>query len=229
MILTGITDIVQVVLTNPITTNEFQCLVNWTNYFSSSIPEGKYDALTNGTTPINLVSFEVGTNQRNVNLLTILNTDTKSNEVSILFSNASVTTLYKTVLKVGQTLQFVDDKGFFVNEITDNSVVILAKNKPILVVETDLYIVPTGYKTIIEMINISNVSGASDSFNVSINEGGEATIDENYIYYGVDVLTKTVFRDSDIKGLELNEGDVIRIYSTLGNLVFTLIGMEELL
>lgn len=229
MILTDTLDKVQVILSSAVATNELQCLVNWDNYFTSSVKEGKMDAVTNGTTAVDLVVFETGTTQRHVNLLSILNTDTRSAEVSILFSNALVTTVYKTILKVGQCLQYADKIGFFVNEIAPNPFIILAKNKPVLITETDFYTVPAGYKMTVELFNVSNVSGATDNFRLSINENGEVTTDENYLYFDITVLTKTVFRDSDIKGLELNEGDIIRIYSTLGNLVFTLIGREDLI
>ncbi len=103
---------------------------------------------------------------------------------------------------------------------------ILGQSNPAATTETVLYTVPQGKHCIVGLLNIATISNSTVSFRVGISVGGGALATADYLYYNVDIVKKDSFRDSDLEGLRLDEGDEVRIYASTNELGFTLFGTE---
>jgi len=103
---------------------------------------------------------------------------------------------------------------------------ILGQSNPAATTETVLYTVPQGCYAILSLMNIATISASTVAFRMGISVGGGALATADYLYYNVDIVTKDAFRDSDLEGLRLEEGDEVRIYASTNELGFTLFGTE---
>lgn len=103
---------------------------------------------------------------------------------------------------------------------------ILGQSNPAATTETVLYTVPQGKYALISFLNIATISASTVSFRMGVSVGGGALATADYLYYDVDIVTKDAFRDSDLEGLRLEEGDEVRIYASTNELGFTLFGTE---
>lgn len=113
IILTSTTDKVELVLTNPITTNELSCVVSYRDTTSSTIVPFRNVVSSNGITPIDLVSSPSSSTQRVIDYISVYNIDTSIAEVIISFvDNVTTYKLFKCRLAPGEQLEYQEGNGF---------------------------------------------------------------------------------------------------------------------
>jgi hypothetical protein len=107
---------------------------------------------------------------------------------------------------------------------SDDKVGVLAQHKPTAANLEDAYTVPAGKDSVVSSLVVCNQSGSSDSFRISIAVGGAANVSKQYIYYDIAIPAYETFIAT--VGFSLNDGDVIRVYSTNGNCSFNFFGSK---
>jgi len=101
---------------------------------------------------------------------------------------------------------------------------VLGQSAPAATTPTDLYTVPAVTSAVCSSIIITNRSASVDAFRVSIAVAGAVTSNKDYIYYDVAIAGNDTFIATI--GITLATTDVVRVYSTGGNLSFNLSGSE---
>lgn len=101
---------------------------------------------------------------------------------------------------------------------------VLAQSNPSGLVLTDVYTVGSGKQTVISTITVCNLVTTVDTFRISIAPGGAGDALSQYIYRDVNILGTDTFAATI--GITLNVGDVVRFYSSGGNLSISLFGVE---
>lgn len=101
---------------------------------------------------------------------------------------------------------------------------VLGQQNPAAATEADLYEVPNLTQTTVSSIVVCNRTAAGIDFRVSVAVAGVATQDEQFLYYDKEVPANDSF--TAVLGLTLNEGDVVRVYSTTVGLSFNMFGVE---
>jgi hypothetical protein len=89
---------------------------------------------------------------------------------------------------------------------------------------TTLYTVPAATSASVSSIVVCNLTSNTDSFRISIAVGGAADSLKQYIYYNLFMDANDTFIAT--VGLSMATTDVIRCYSTNGNLSFSAWGVE---
>lgn len=113
IILSETTDNLQIVLGNAVTTNQLQCFTSWRDRTSTTFIAGRTTALTNDTTDVNLTSGPVASTQRIIDFISVYNTDTVENTITIkIDDNGTDYILWKDVLAPGDAVRFVEGSGF---------------------------------------------------------------------------------------------------------------------
>jgi len=101
---------------------------------------------------------------------------------------------------------------------------VLGQVKPAATTDTTLYTVPASTETVVSTLSVTNMSASATTFRVRIKVNNAADDDKQYLAFnapvdGNDILLFTF-------GASLAAGDVVRVYSTSGDLVFQLFGTE---
>jgi len=78
--------------------------------------------------------------------------------------------------------------------------------------------------TIISTLNASNLGGTQDTIRIAVRPAGASLANQHYIAYGVPLAAGAVF--SLQGGITLANTDVVTIYSTTGNTVFSAFGSD---
>lgn len=99
---------------------------------------------------------------------------------------------------------------------------ILAQANPLAATLTDLYTVTAGVNGTCRVI-IAN-RGAATSFRVSIGVAGAADSLEQYVAYDKQIAANDT---GATIAFFVNEGDIIRVYTTLATLSFTFTAQEQ--
>lgn len=116
LILANTTDNLQVVLSGAVTTNELQVMSCWRDITTSAFTPGRTVTNTNGTTDVNAVPAPAASTQRVVDFLSVYNADTVDATITVkLDANGTEYILWKDTLNAGDSMQFVEGAGFFVN------------------------------------------------------------------------------------------------------------------
>lgn len=89
---------------------------------------------------------------------------------------------------------------------------------------TDVYLVPANTQAVNSTIFISNTSGSSRSFRISVANAGEADTLKQYLYYDIPIPKNTSFVFTT--GITLNTGDVIRAYASGSGISVNIFGVE---
>ena len=100
----------------------------------------------------------------------------------------------------------------------------LGQSAPALATPADLYTVPALTEAVCSSIIVCNRSVSADAFRISIAVGGGVTANADYLYYDVAIGGNDTFIATI--GITLEATDVVRVYSTGGNLSFNLSGSE---
>lgn len=101
---------------------------------------------------------------------------------------------------------------------------ILGQSLPAATTRTDAYTVPSATQAVVSSLMICNQSSSADSFQVSVAASGASHASSQFIYKDVTVPAGQTFAAT--LGVTLNTTDKLRVYSTGGNLVFTVFGVE---
>lgn len=90
---------------------------------------------------------------------------------------------------------------------------------------SSLYSVPTGSSTVCSSLIVCNRSNvSSDTFSIAIRVNGVSLENKQYIYKDLEVPRGNSFVATI--GITLGSADVIDVYSTNGNLSFSIFGEE---
>lgn len=112
------TDRIQVVLGGNITANHLQCYSSYKDYTTTTCVEGRTLVNTNNTTDVDLVPAPGSSTFREVDYLSVFNSDTSNATVTVKFDmNGTEAILWKGILGTGEKLQY-SKNGFEV--ITNN-------------------------------------------------------------------------------------------------------------
>jgi hypothetical protein len=115
IILSEITDRLQIVLSGNITTNQLQCFASWRDRTSTTFMAGRTAVNTNNTTDVDIVAPPTSSTQRVVDFFTVFNRDTVNATVTIkLDANGTEYILYKVTLATGEILTYQEGVGFMV-------------------------------------------------------------------------------------------------------------------
>lgn len=101
---------------------------------------------------------------------------------------------------------------------------IVNQTRPAAATLTDAYTVPVGAEAVISSIIVSNTSGSTDLFRISIAQDGAVDALSQYLYYDISISKNNTF--SAVLGVTLDASDVVRVYSRDGDLNFHLYGVE---
>lgn len=113
IILTNTTDKIQVKLGGTASTNQLRCFASFRDTTTTSITPLRNALNTNNITYVDLVPSPASSTQRVVDYISIQNTDTGSNNVSIVFSdNGTIYELFITNLAAGEKIEFQEGQGF---------------------------------------------------------------------------------------------------------------------
>jgi len=113
LILTEVTDKIQVVLGGAITTNQMQCKTSWRDITTTVYTPGRTVINTNNTTDVDIVGSPGASTQRVVDLINIYNNDTVSQTLTVKFdANGTEYILWKGVLTSGDLLFYQDGMGW---------------------------------------------------------------------------------------------------------------------
>lgn len=102
---------------------------------------------------------------------------------------------------------------------------VLAQLAPASGGDATLYTVPASTDTVISSLVVCNRGSTEASFRVSIQPGGGAVDDANYIYYDVSVAGNDTFAAT--LGITLAQTDVVTVYVSDATLSFNLFGQEN--
>ena len=106
---------ITVTLSADVATNQLDCVSSYTDYPENSNlqPKGCYKTKTNGSTPVVLLSNNAAGKQRELQYLSIFNTDTASAQVSVkLVDGSGSYELAKFTLATGEKMEYSSESGF---------------------------------------------------------------------------------------------------------------------
>ena len=106
-----------------------------------------------------------------------------------------------------------------------DTIIVLAQSMPAAATLTDLYTVPGATSTVVSSVTVCNQVAMATSWRLSVAIAGAANSGKQYLYYDLPHQANDTFIATI--GLTLGAGDVVRVYSTDGNLSFNLSGVEE--
>jgi hypothetical protein len=113
IILTNTTDNIQVRLNGSITTNQLRCFASYRDTTTSSITPLRNVLNTNNETAVDLVAAPASSTQRIVDYLSVFNSDTANQTVTIQFDdNGTDYELFVATLAPGEKIEFQEGLGF---------------------------------------------------------------------------------------------------------------------
>lgn len=115
IILSEVTDNLQVVLAGTVDTNQLQCFASWREIGVSTYQAGRTAAVTNDTTDVNIVTSPAADKQKVVDLVNIYNADAVQRLVTVkLDANGTEYILWRGYVDPEQTLTYVEGAGWSV-------------------------------------------------------------------------------------------------------------------
>jgi len=145
IVLDATTDTVQAVLGGTVTTNQMRCVAAWRDITTTAYTPGKTLTNTNNTTDVNVVGSPGASTQRVVDYLSIYNSDTVSQTLTVKFdANGTEYVLWSGSLATGERLEYVDGAGFRVfaahglEKVQSQSAAYVANNMNIVVLGSDV-------------------------------------------------------------------------------------------
>jgi len=113
IILTNTTDKIQVKLNGSVTTNQLRCFASYRDTTTTSISPLRNVLNTNNTTAVDLVGSPASSTQRIVDYISIFNSDTVNQTVTINFDdNATDFELFVATLAPSEKIEFQEGQGF---------------------------------------------------------------------------------------------------------------------
>jgi len=113
LILTQITDKIQVKLSGSVTTSQLECYAAYRDSTVNSILPGRSVILTSNTTPVDIVSSPAISTSRSVEYLSVYNSDSTSATVTVLLNdNGTSYEINVATLLAGQKMEYQSGLGF---------------------------------------------------------------------------------------------------------------------
>ncbi len=113
IILSEITDNLQIVLGGNVTTNQLQCMTSWRDRTSTTFIAGRTVTTTNNTTDVTLAAAPASSTQRIIDFISVFNNDTVNANVTIkLDANGTEYVLFKTTLARDEKIEYQEGQGF---------------------------------------------------------------------------------------------------------------------
>lgn len=113
LVLNATTDNVQALLGGTVTTNQLRCMASWRDITTTAYTPGRTVTNTNNTTAVNVVPAPASSTQRVCDFLSVYNSDTVAQTVTIRFSdNGTLYTLWQGSLGVGERVEYQEGRGF---------------------------------------------------------------------------------------------------------------------
>lgn len=119
IVLTGVNDTLQVVLDGTVATNQMQCFATYKDHhlqpiviINVYIPD-RVTVQTNNTSVVNFITGPGKKVRREVDFISIYNTNSSPHELTMLFKSAACECIiYRGVIGAGERLQYTDINGF---------------------------------------------------------------------------------------------------------------------
>lgn len=99
---------------------------------------------------------------------------------------------------------------------------VLGQSAPSATTATTLF--TAGSATIISTLNVANLGATQDTIRIAVRPAGATLANQHYIAYGVPLAAGAVF--SIQGGITLANTDVVTVYTTTGNSVFSAFGSD---
>lgn len=113
IILANTTDKIQVKLNGSITTNQLKCFASYRDTTDTTILPLRNVVVTNNTTYVDLVPSPTSSTQRIVDYLSVYNSDTINQTLTIIFNdNGTIYELFVSTLSSGEKIEFQEGQGF---------------------------------------------------------------------------------------------------------------------
>lgn len=224
IILSAITDKLEINLGGAVTTNEMKSLVCWRDVTTTTYTPGRSLATSSGASDVDISGSPSALTQRVVDLINVYNADTVAQTVTItLDANGTEYVLWTGAVPSGETLTYVEGIGWSLSNPT--RIKVLGQQNPSAATLTTIYTVPAGVSAGVRTITVCNRSAVATSFRVAIRPAGAAIANEHYIYYDVPIGGNDTFIAE--LGMTLATTDVVSVYATLATLSFNVFGQEN--
>jgi hypothetical protein len=113
MILDSTAKSLEVVLGGQPATNQLPVVCSWADITATTFTAGSSDTVTNGTTPVTIVSAPASSTQRQVKEILVYNADTEDATVKVRYNNDStIRQLVQATLKPGESLCYREGMGW---------------------------------------------------------------------------------------------------------------------
>jgi hypothetical protein len=113
LILTTITDKIQIVLATAKTANDMDCFASWRDITTSAYTPGRTASLSNGVTDADIVGAPLSSTQRVIDFISVYNKDTALKNVTIkLDANGTETILWKGDVAAAGQVVYQEGMGF---------------------------------------------------------------------------------------------------------------------
>ena len=110
----------EILLGGAVTTNQLPFVSSYVDISQSTFAvtgSSENDGQSNDTTVVTVVAAPAGSTTRKLNLLSVFNADTVSAKVTVQVNNNGTKRIcWQGLLSVGDTLQYIDERGFFVTD-----------------------------------------------------------------------------------------------------------------
>jgi hypothetical protein len=115
LVLSSTTDTLKVVLGGAVTTNQLQVIASYRDLGTTVFEATPNVAVTNNTTPVNIVPAPASGNQHVIDFFSVYNADTAAATVTVNFdANGTTYTLFKGSIGIGEMLQYQEGQGVYV-------------------------------------------------------------------------------------------------------------------
>jgi hypothetical protein len=113
IILTNTTDSIQIKLGSTVTTAQMRCFASYRDTTATDITPKRNVVITNNTTYVDLVGSPAASTQRIVDYISVHNSDTGNEIVTISFNdNGTLYELFVTTLAAGEKIEYQEGLGF---------------------------------------------------------------------------------------------------------------------
>lgn len=113
MIILNSTDTLQAALAGAVTTNQLHCFTSYRDITSATHLPNREMILTNGASNVTLVTAPASDHQKLVDFISVYNTDTVNQVVTVKIFNGSATfILWSGIVGVGEKVEYNDGVGF---------------------------------------------------------------------------------------------------------------------
>jgi hypothetical protein len=224
----------QIVLTAAKTTNDMPVVVSCVDTSTEYFPDyNTFTINTNGITVVDILGSPIAGNNRKVNYVSVVNTDTATKTVQIYLDNNGTDFLLQSCeLSVGDSLIGTDTEGWYVLDKHGSkkkaSIKIpkrLGQGAIAVSPGTLLYTVPTSTITTVKDMDIANTTAAALTCLVYFVPSGGSPAAANTVIPNVSIPANTVVKWSGEQILVA--GDFIQAIGSAAGITITVSGEEQ--